>query len=265
MPDWTGEAKRWWWAPPRSATGTRRGLELRGCQRDPSGAPDVDRPGGTAGAEGEYKVVIRARDAVDRWSPDENRILPVDASLGADEPFQSESYASFSFEARTNDGAENLAVATRRAHDGSTSARLARVSFDDVLPREKPDAVLATVVFRAEASLRVGQRLVVARKLPRARVLAPEGQRRDHGVVRGRPVDRPVKFDAFASSGRRRDVRGGWLDFKLVIVDDARDGAETWLDEDNFRVRRLPGPDAVPRSTTGSPASTTRRRWARLR
>ena len=56
------------------------GLELRGCQRDPSGAPDawtglVKLP---AGAEGEYKVVIRASDQVDRWSPDDNALLPTD-------------------------------------------------------------------------------------------------------------------------------------------------------------------------------------------
>ena len=250
MPDWTGEGEALvvGSAPALGDWDPDVGLELRGCQRDPSGAPDawtglVKLP---AGAEGEYKVVIRARDAVDRWSPDENRILPVDASLGADEPFQSESYASFSFEARTNDGAENLAVATRRAHDGSTSARLARVSFDDVLPREKPDAVLATVVFRAEASLRVGQRLVVAGNCPELGYWRPKDSAATMAWSEGDRWTAAVKFDAFAVFGAvDATSAAGWLDFKLVIVDDARDGAETWLDGDNFRVRRLPGPDAV--------------------
>ena len=250
MPDWTGEGEALvvGSAPALGDWDPDVGLELRGCQRDPSGAPDawtglVKLP---AGAEGEYKVVIRARDAVDRWSPDENRILPVAASLGADEPFQSESYASFSFEARTNDGGENLAVATRRARDGSTSARLARVSFDDVLPREKPDAVLATVVFRAEASLRVGQRLVVAGNCPELGYWRPKDSAATMAWSEGDRWTAAVKFDAFAVFGAvDATSAAGWLDFKLVIVDDARDGAETWLDGDNFRVRRLPGPDAV--------------------
>ena len=133
-----------------------------------------------------------------------------------------------------------------------------------MLPREKPDAVLATVVFRAEASLRVGQRLVVAGNCPELGYWRPKDSAATMAWSEGDRWTAAVKFDAFAVFGAvDATSAAGWLDFKLVIVDDARDGAETWLDGDNFRVRRLPGPTPSPRSTTGSPASTTRRRWAR--
>ena len=81
MPGWTGEGRALvvGSAPALGDWDPDVGLELRGCQRDPSGAPDawtglVKLP---AGAEGEYKVVIRASDQVDRWSPDDLSLIHI--------------------------------------------------------------------------------------------------------------------------------------------------------------------------------------------
>ena len=245
MPGWTGEGRALvvGSAPALGDWDPDVGLELRGCQRDPSGAPDawtglVKLP---AGAEGEYKVVIRASDQVDRWSPDDNALLPTD-----DESFFPTRDETFeTLYDGVNDGG-NVAVATRRASYEEQSSKLARVSFDDVLPRERPDAVLATVVFRAEASLRPGQRLVVAGNCPELGYWHPKDSAATMAWSEGDRWTAAVKFDAFKIFGAvDATSAAAWLDFKPVIVDDARGGAETWLDGDNFRVRRLPGPDAV--------------------
>ena len=245
MPGWTGEGRALvvGSAPALGDWDPDVGLEMRGCQRDPSGAPDawtglVKLP---AGAEGEYKVVIRASDRVDRWSPDDNALLPTD-----DESFFPISdETSETLYDQGNDGG-TVAVATRRASYEEQSSKLARVSFDDVLPRERPDAVLATVVFRAEASLRPGQRLVVAGNCPELGYWRPQDSAATMAWSEGDRWTAAVKFDAFKIFGAvDATSAAAWLDFKPVIVDDARGGAETWLDGDNFRVRRLPGPDAV--------------------
>ena len=223
------------------------GRELRGCQRDPSGSPDawtglVKLPSNT---NGEYKVVIRTSDKMDQWSQDDNAQIPV-------ETVENTNTLAMYFTADMD--ATESGITTRDALQGGgivprstyASSNLAKISFDDVLPKANPEAVLATVVFRATAKLQVGQRLVVVGNCPVLGYWRPTDSAAIMTWSENDVWTAAVKFDAFAVFGAIDQTSpAAWLDFKLVIMDDARGGVETWLDGDDFRVRRVAGTDAV--------------------
>ena len=239
------------------------GFEVRGCQRDPAGTSEawlglVQLP---SGASGEFKVVIRTDDKVDQWSPDDDAQIPVGENAKITSSTFEADFANVTPQAAR--GTTGLAMPTANGMSTGTATptgtaaptalatrqhapSIAKLSFEDVLPRSTPSAVLATVVFRAVASLRVGQRLVVAGNCPTLGYWRPVDSAATMTWSPGNVWTVAVKFDAFAVFGAIDDnSAAAWLDFKLVIVDDNNGGSETWVDGDNFRVKRLPGSEAT--------------------